>query len=142
MANDAILPQVKNALIKENWIITDAPYTIIYQSDRFYADICAYREEAGTARRVIVVEVKSCGSQSPMREFEQALGQYEMYRDLLEVNALDCEIYLAVDTDAYAKLMLRPTFQLICERHKVSLLVVETKTEEIVQWIRKQNTPT
>ena len=141
MADDAILPQVKNALLKENGTITDTPYTIACKSDRFYADICIYRKEAGTAWRVIVAEVKSFGSQSPMREFEQALRPYEMRRDLLKINALTCEISLAVDADVYAERMLRLPFPRICEQHPSSLLLVETETEEIVQWIRKPNTP-
>ena len=69
MADGAILPQVKNALIKEGWTVSDEPFTIEYESDRFYADIYAFREEAGTARRVVIVEVKTFGSPSPMREF-------------------------------------------------------------------------
>jgi hypothetical protein len=106
-----------------------------------YADICAVREEdAGAARRVIIVEVKSFAGASPMREFEQALGQYEIYRDLLAMNALDYDLYLAIDSGAYEKLMLRPTFQLICTRHRVALLIVEAQKEEIVQWINERPT--
>ena len=141
MADDAILPQVKNALRKDGWTVSDEPFTIEYESDRFYADIYAVREEAGKARRVIIVEVKTFGAPSPMREFEQALGQYEIYRDLLEVNALDYDLYLAIDTVAHRKLLMRPTFPLICKRHHVALLIVETKTEEIIQWIKEPNTP-
>ena len=141
-AEDKIHSAVRNALIKEGWTITDEPFTLEYGSDRFYADICALREENGDAeRRVIVVEVKSFAGASPMREFELALGQYEIYRDLLEMNALDYNLYLAIDTDAYAKLTLRPTFTLICTRHRLSLLIVEAKTEEIVQWINEHPTP-
>ncbi len=76
-----------------------------------------------------------------MREFELALGQYEIYRDLLEMNALGYDLYLAIDSDAYRKLSLRPTFRLICVRHRVALLIVEAQTEEIVQWINATPTP-
>ena len=133
-AEDKIHNAVRSALIKDGWTITNEPFTLEYGSDRFYADICAQREEEA-ARRVIVVEVKSFVGASPMREFELALGQYEIYRDLLEMNALDYDLYLAIDTDAYTKLTLRPTFAMICTRHRVALLIVEAKTEEIVQWI-------
>ena len=140
-AEDKIHNAVRNALIKDGWTIMDEPFTIEYESDRFYADICAFREEdADAARRVIVVEVKSFAGASPMREFELALGQYEIYRDLLEMNALDYDLYLAIDTDAYTKLSLRPTFAVICTRHHVALLIVEAQKEEIIQWINARPT--
>lgn len=135
-AKDAIHEAVKSALIKDGWTIIEEPFTLEYESDRFYADLCAIREGTdGAAQRVIVVEVKSFAGASPMREFEQALGQYEIYRDLLEMNALDYEIYLAIDRDAHRKLKLRPTFRLICFRHRVALLIVAAKNQEIVEWI-------
>lgn len=59
-AQDSIHQSVKNALLKDGWTITNEPFTLEYESDRFYADICDYREEdTGAERRVIVVEVKS-----------------------------------------------------------------------------------
>ena len=138
-AEDKIHKAVRNALLKDGWTITDEPFTIEYESDRFYADICAFREEnVDVAQRVIVVEVKSFAGASPMREFEQALGQYEIYRDLLAMNALDYSLYLAIDDSAYQKLSLRPTFRLICMRHHVALLIVEAQKEEIIQWINEQ----
>lgn len=135
-ALDKIHSAVKNALIKDGWTITNDPYILEYQTDRFYADLRAEQTiNEANARRVIVVEIKSMLGLSLMREMEVALGQYQVYRSILQVTAPDCQVYLAVRDTAYTELKARPTFELIRQTYQVALIVVNTDREEIMQWI-------
>jgi len=43
MAKDKIHDQVKHALIKDGWTITDDPYTLKYGTDNSYPDFAAER---------------------------------------------------------------------------------------------------
>ena len=44
----------------------------------------------------IVVEVKSFTGASFMRNLEEAVGQYIIYRNLLTVTDADCDLYLEI----------------------------------------------
>jgi hypothetical protein len=59
-ADDKIHAAVKNALIKDGWIITPDPYRIEHKEAKLYADLRA--DSPFTAERngeIIVVEIKS-----------------------------------------------------------------------------------
>ena len=71
-----------------------------------------------------------------MRDLEAALGQYQIYRSVLEVTAPEYELYLAIRDTTYARLNTRQMFKLIVQRHQLALLIVDTDQEEIVQWIK------
>jgi hypothetical protein len=135
-APDAIQGAVKNALIKEGWTITDDPFVIFYERLRLFADLGAERpigaERAGQA---LVAEVKSFLDPSPINDFKLALGQYLMYRALLEVTAPERNLYLAISQDTYADFFQRKAIQLVVQRYQVAQLVVNVAREEIVQWI-------
>ncbi len=76
-AKDVYHDNVKNALIKEGWIITADPYRIKYKDAELFADLAAEKPIAAERNGCkIVVEIKSFLSPSPMRDFEIALGQY------------------------------------------------------------------
>ena len=101
-AKDKINAAVKNALQKDGWTITDDPYPIKYADVVLQADFAAeatVAAERGDQR--IAVEVKSFLSSSKYHEFEQAVGQYIVYRTLMEVTAPERELFLAVDSAIY-----------------------------------------
>jgi hypothetical protein len=85
-AKDVYHEAVKNALIKDGWTITADPYKIKYKDAELFADLAVEKpivaEQNG---RRIVVEIKSFLSSSPMRDFEIALGQYILYRNLISL---------------------------------------------------------
>ena len=86
MARDRIHEAVKNALIKDGWTITHDPYPIQYDDVDGYADLGAERLIAASRdSEKIIVEVKSFIGRSIMRDFQQSLGQYLVYKHLLEL---------------------------------------------------------
>ena len=85
-AKDIYHEAVKNALIKDGWSILAAPYEIKYKDAELFADLATEKPLAAERNgRKIVVEIKSFLSPSPMRDFEIALGQYILYRNLISL---------------------------------------------------------
>ncbi len=63
------------------------------------------------------------------------MGQYVVYRDILLETALDFELYLAIPQGTYKSYFQRQLTQMIIKRNKVKLLIFDTDSEVIVQWI-------
>jgi len=81
------------------------------------------------------VEIKSFLSPSPMRDFEIALGQYILYRNLISLTEPEYQIYLAIKDSIYENFFQRESIQDIVKINQLLLLVVEMEKEKILQWI-------
>jgi hypothetical protein len=99
---DLIYNAVKNALIKDGWNITDDPYVIQYRKTTLYADLGAERPIAvERLGEKLVIEVKSFIGASKIQDLKEAIGQYDIYKYLLEETAPERKLYLAVSAIAY-----------------------------------------
>ena len=77
MARDIIHNAVKNALIKDGWIITADPYKLKLGEVKAEVDLAAERPFAAEKDGVkIAVGVKSFLGPSLLYDFERAPGQY------------------------------------------------------------------
>ena len=125
MAKDLIHQAVKNALTKDNWIITHDPFQVEYEELAIFADLAAERSPIVAQRdeTKIIVEIKTFAGRSFIREFQQALGQYQLYRDLIDLTDLDYELYLAISNFTYSDFFSRKGTQTIVHRHRFKLLV-------------------
>jgi len=133
---DIIHNAVKNALIKDGWTITDDPYIIQYRRTTLYADLGAQRPIAAQRdQQKLVVEVKSFLGASKIQDLKEALGQYDIYRYLLEETAPERKLYVAVSEIAYKTFFKQDVIELIINKHQLPLIVVDTAAEEIRQWI-------
>nr|VFK28087.1 MAG: XisH protein [Candidatus Kentron sp. MB] len=90
---------------------------------------------AEKAGRKIDVEIKSFVSHSEMRDFEQAIGQYIAYRDVLRKIEPGRDLYLAISEEIYEDLFEEPIGQLIVKNHGIRLIIFNQITEKIVRWI-------
>lgn len=133
---DIIHNAVKNALIKDGWAITDDPYIIQYRRTTLYADLGAERPIAAERDgQNLVIEVKSFVGTSKIQDLKEALGQYDIYRYLLEETAPERKLYVAVSAIVYKSFFNQDVVQLILSKHRLPLIVINTETEEIGQWI-------
>ena len=134
---DKIHDAVKNSLIKDGWTITADPFRIEFEEYRLYADLAAERPiaaEKGNKR--IVVEIKSFLNRSSVSDFENALGQYLIYRRLLSKLEPETKIFLAISEATYTDFFILKATQFIIETEQVSLFTVNLETEEIERWIK------
>ena len=135
-ALDKIHATVRNALVKDGWTITHDPFTILYKDVELFADLAAERPlaaERGEQR--IVVEIKSFLGPSLQRDWQSALGQYVIYRDLLAVLAPERELFLAVSGVVQIGFFERESVQLVVQRNHIKFVVIALNAEEVLRWI-------
>ena len=136
MAKDIIHEAVKQALLKDGWTIIADPYPLQYAEFSLRADLAAERFSATEERvRRIIIEVKSFAGLSFIHQFQQAIGQYSMYRDAVELNNLQYEIYLAVSNTAYQDNFHQLAVQNSIEKHNLKLVIVDIDDEQVLIWI-------
>lgn len=134
-AKDIYHNAVKNALVKDGWTITADPYSIKYEDAELYADLAAEKPIAAEKQgQKIVVEIKSFVGRSQMYDFHLALGQYMVYRKLIQLTAPEYTLYLAIDDVVYKDFFQRKSVQVITNENQLLLMVVEMDREEILQW--------
>ena len=135
-ASDSIHDAVKNALVKDGWTITDDPFTLDYEEFSVSIDLAGEQTlaaERGTER--IAVEVKTFAGQSPVRDFRDAIGQFDLYRMILEDVEPSRKLYVATSETAYDKLFGMRAVQRLMAKRPLPLVVVRVPTEEVVKWI-------
>lgn len=133
---DSIHYAVKHALIKSGWSVTDDPYVIQYRRTTLYADLGVERTIAvQRGEQKLVVEVKSFIGASKIQDLKEALGQYDIYRYLLEETAPDRKLYIAISQTAYKAFFVQDIAQLILGKHQLPVIIVDTEMEEIIKWI-------
>lgn len=135
-AKDLYHDRVKNALIKDGWTITDDPYFIKYEDAELFADLAAEKPLAAERQgQKIVVEIKSFVGKSLMYDFHSALGQYIVYRKLIQLTEPEYKLYLALDDVVYGEFFQRKSVQVVSNENNVLLIVVDMEKEVIKQWI-------
>ncbi|WP_013321579.1 XisH family protein [Gloeothece verrucosa] len=135
-AKDLFHNVVKNALIKDGWIITDDPLYLTFGGVDMYVDLGAEKLIAAEKdHQKIAVEVKSFMQASITAEYHTALGQYINYRMILENKEPDRILYLAVSEDAYATFFRLLFTQVSIKKNGVKLVIYDIKKEEVREWI-------
>ncbi|MDB9529023.1 XisH family protein [Oscillatoria sp. CS-180] len=135
-AKDLYHDAVKAALTKDGWLIVADPYRIQYKDIDLYADLAAERPIAAErGGQKIVVEVKSFVGRSPMTDFHNAIGQYAVYRSLIQATEPDYQLYLAIDDITYENFFKREGIAFIINDSQIALFVIAVEQQEIVKWI-------
>lgn len=134
-ARDTYHDAVRSALIKDGWTITDDPFRLTWGKRDFFVDLAAERVFAAEkAGRRIAVETKCFLGASPMTDLERALGQFILYRTILDKQEPDRSLFLAVTEDASA-VFDEPIGQLIIAESSIRVIVFDLLAEEIRRWI-------
>lgn len=129
---------VKKALINEGWTITADPLVLTYSERKLFIDLGAERiigAHKGNVR--IAVEVKTFAGPSPIREVQQALGQYIMYKAVLERESEPRIPFIALSQDFYDTFFQEPLGGLMIDNYSPNLLVVDVNKEVVSRWFPK-----
>lgn len=136
-ARDLFHEAVKNALQKQNWIVTDDPLEIEFEEVTLKIDLGAERLIAAEREGdKIAVEIKSFASNSAVSDFHTALGQLLNYQIALEENEPERQLYLAVPIDAYETFFQTKLAQIAVGRYQIKLIIYDPIMEIIVKWIK------
>jgi hypothetical protein len=136
-ALDRYHSQVRNALIKNGWTITDDPLNLEIDERQLYIDFGAERllaAERGAEK--IAVEIKTFRGPSPIADLEQAIGQYSLYEDVLHIVDPVRVLYLAIPNEAFEEIFSEPIGQLALKLRIKRVFTFATDEEEIVKWIQ------
>jgi hypothetical protein len=135
-ARDIYHDTVKLALEKDGWAITHDPFPLRIGKKRLSADLGAERLiSAEKELRKIVVEVKSFVGQSDVKDLQQALGQYGLYRQILNEMKVERVLYLAISQPTFNSVFSIELGQVLLKNQIVKLIVFDDESEVIVQWI-------
>mgnify|MGYP003572923612 CR=1 FL=1 len=136
-AKDFYHDNIKNAFLKEGWTITHDPLRLSWGDRDMYVDLGATEDflAADKSKQKIAVEVKSFIGNSTMSDLEKAMGQYVVYRAVLEEREPKRTLYLAVPQWVVWNLFNQPLGQLLLKKNLVKVIGVDVQTEEIVEWL-------
>ena len=148
---DIIHQIVKDALITDGWEITDDPYVISYGERFLFVDLGVSESPSkdqitgqfiGAERQDtrIAVEIKEFRGRSVITDLEQAIGQYILYRLLLNRVDPERELFLAITDTTLADIFSEPIGELVIYDLPLQLLVVNVAKTKVQQWIRPQGT--
>ncbi len=127
---------VKTALIQEGWEITHDP--LIFKTEPgLSTDLGAERPIAAKrGEEKIAVEIKSFLSMSQVSELEKTMGQYELYRWLLQDTEPDRDLYVAIPIHAYKGIFAKPIGKMVVTKLQMKLIVYDVTGNEKLRWIQ------
>jgi XisH protein len=135
-AKDIYHNTVKTALQKDGWVITHDPFPLQIGKKRLSADLGAERLiSAENSTQKIVVEVKSFVGRSDVKDLEQALGQYVLYRQILDEMGVERTLYLAIPRPTFISVFTIELGQVLLKNGIVKLIVFDDESEAILEWI-------
>ncbi len=134
-AKDKFHDVVKNALVKDGWIITKDPLFIQFGGVDVYVDLGAEKIIAAQKEnRKIAVEVKSFLNVSVINDFHLASGQFMNYRLILKQQEPERILYLAIPLDIYNTFFQLLFTRIAIEEYQIKLIVYDSDREVIVKW--------
>ena len=141
---DSIHSIVKQSLINEGWEVTDDPYVISYGERFLFVDLGATSTTdidqgkfiaAKRQGRKIAVEIKELRGKSVIKELEQAIGQYVLYKLLINKIEPERDIYLAITDIIYDEIFTEPIGELVINDLPLQVIVIDPKRMEVIRWI-------
>ena len=136
MARDKFHENVREALIKEGWHITDDPLTFKVGKILVQIDLGAeliLGAERGTDK--IAVEIKTFGNDSFITALYEAVGKYIIYRNVLKIIQPERILFLAVPESVYDRYFEETVIQRTTQDEKFKIVVYNQLTQNITQWI-------
>lgn len=128
---------VVKALRADGWTITHDPLALSFGGKDLFVDLGAERATFAAEKggEKIAVEVQSFLNPSPVRDLEEAVGQYEVYQVILGETQPGRKLFLAVPRRVFESLLSERFGQIIIERLKLRVLVFDERQESVMQWI-------
>ncbi len=130
-AKDFYHDQVRTALTKDGWTITDDPLKLKWLGANLQVDLGAERLiTAERGKEKIAVEVKSFIGPSRIEDLKDALGQFVIYRSSLKKVAPERLLFLAIRDDVYRRIFEKPDGESLLVEEEIRLFVFNAKRKE------------
>ncbi len=125
---------VREALIADGWIITHDPYFIRIGKRKGFIDLGAELIGAEKENRKIAIEIKSFTGMSDLDQFEDALGQFNVYDFTLKRKEPERELWLALPNGFYESFFEDNFFLEMATHYSMNMLVFDENNKKIVTW--------
>lgn len=137
-ARDRFHDIVRLALEKDGWIITHDPFYLKIGRRKGFIDLGAEKQllAAQKGSEKIAVEIKSFLGLSDLDQFEDALGQFLVYRPALTKLEPARILFLAMPKSFYNSFFDDSYFMEIAQLYDLKMVVFDEEITELVQWIR------
>lgn len=129
MADDLVLPNLQESLIKDGWTLRAKAPTIRTKGKYYLTDVAAEKEG-----QKIIVEVKSWLSTSFNPDWFGAFGQYLTYQEVILAERLNYKLYLAVPENIYNQHFINPFIQSMVTKYSMNLLIFDLNTNTVAAW--------
>ena len=135
-AKDIVHEIVREALEKDEWVITHDPFFLrVSEKIGMFLDLAANKVIIADKETFkIAVEVKSFVGLSAVTDFHLAIGQFLNYRLALEELEPDRILYLAIPDDIYYNFFQDTFIQKVIHQYSIKLIIINPKQGEIVLW--------
>lgn len=135
-AKDKYHDNVRKALEFDGWEITHDPYYLKLGRRKGYIDLGAKRMILGAEKgsEKIAVEVKSFLGMSDLDQFEDALGQFLVYRPALNKIEPERILFLAIPNDFYQSFFDDSYFVEIAELYDLKMCIFDETNSKIILW--------
>jgi XisH protein len=135
MAKDLFHYAVRQALAKEQWIITEDPLKIKIGGVKLEIDLAAEKVVAAEKEgEKIAVEIKSFLNPSTITDFHAALGQFLNYRLALQMQESERTLFLAVPIDTWKSFFQEIFVKEAIQVYQIKVFVYNPVEEVIVLW--------
>ncbi len=108
----------------------------VYLSDNvrhIWVDLSIRRDESDS---LILIEIKGFErTAAPLDALMAALGQYAVYKAMLEYLGMNNALYLTIPVAAHKGIFQAPVAQQSVKNLGVKLIIFDPVTEEIVSWL-------
>ena len=136
MQKDKYHALVRTALEQDGWTITHDPYFVRLGKRKGYIDLGAEILGAERGAEKIAIEIKTFSALSEVDAFEDALGQFLLYKSALRVKEVDRVLYLAVPKGFYISFFDDPFFMGVAQEYGVHIIVFDETKGIIEKWIK------
>lgn len=125
-----------DALVADGWTITHDPFTLTAGNRNLYVDLGA-EQPIGASRggELIAVEVQSFLGDSDIENLHHAVGQYVVYRALLDDLHPERILYLGIPEVAFYGIFSERVGELVRKHAAIRLAVFNPMTRRMVRWI-------
>lgn len=137
MARDKYHQEVRDALEKEGWDITDDPLYLKIGRIPIHIDLGAEKLIAAEKNgEKIAIEIKAFGRASFITSLYEALGKYLIYREALLIKKIERTLYLALPKDTYDDFSEEPLVQNTLTKYDFKLILYDADNKLITAWIK------
>ncbi len=133
-AKDIYHEIVKTALINEGWTVTHDPFFIRIGKRKGFIDLGAEIIAAEREQQKIAVEIKSFTGLSDLDQFEDALGQFNVYDFTLKRKEPDRQLWIALPVTFYENFFEDTFFLEMASYYQMNMIIFDENKNNIIEW--------